>query len=57
MRCGPGCSAATRCIADLREALGEFAFAAAWAEGRGMTMEEACAYALQDDAVPALDAE
>ena len=35
-----------RTIAAAREALGEEAFEAAWAEGRAMTMEEAIAYAL-----------
>jgi hypothetical protein len=29
--------------------LGEAAFAAAWAEGRAMTAEQALAYALADD--------
>jgi predicted ATPase/DNA-binding SARP family transcriptional activator len=33
-------------IADAREASGEGAFAAAWAEGRAMTMEQALDYAL-----------
>jgi tetratricopeptide (TPR) repeat protein len=36
-----------RCIVPAREALGDAVFAAAWAEGRRMTIEEACAYALQ----------
>ncbi len=35
-----------RSVAAAREALGEEAFEAAWAEGRAMTMEEAIAYAL-----------
>jgi len=30
--------------------LGEEAFAAAWAEGRAMTMEEAVGYALEESA-------
>jgi hypothetical protein len=32
-----------------RATLGEAAFAAAWAEGARMTLEQACSYALQDD--------
>ena len=35
-----------RSIASLRARLDEDAFSAAWAEGRGMTWEEAVAYAL-----------
>jgi tetratricopeptide (TPR) repeat protein len=35
-------------IVSARAALGEEAFAAAWAEGRVMTMEQAIAYALED---------
>ncbi len=37
-------------VAALREALGEEAFAAAWAAGRAMTLEEAVAYALEGPA-------
>jgi predicted ATPase/DNA-binding SARP family transcriptional activator len=36
-------------IASARAALGEEAFAKAWAEGQAMTLEEAVAYALEDD--------
>jgi len=32
-----------------RAALGEEAFAAAWAEGRAMTLEQAIAYALEEE--------
>ena len=35
-----------RDVAAVRAALGEAAFAAAWAEGRAMTMEQAIAEAL-----------
>jgi hypothetical protein len=35
-----------RCVAAVRGALGEEAFAAAWAEGRAMPLEEAVRYAL-----------
>jgi hypothetical protein len=35
-----------RCVTAAREALGEEAFAAAWAEGRVMPMEQAIAIAL-----------
>jgi hypothetical protein len=45
----------TASIAAAREALGDAAFAAAWAEGRRMTMEQACAYALQGDEAPHRD--
>ncbi|HEY3229099.1 MAG TPA: hypothetical protein VGJ87_07750 [Roseiflexaceae bacterium] len=38
-----------RTIAMLLTQLGEAAFAAAWAEGRAMTAEQALAYALADD--------
>ena len=38
-----------RIVADLRDELGEEAFAAAWAEGRKMSMEEAVEYALDAD--------
>jgi predicted ATPase/DNA-binding SARP family transcriptional activator len=41
-----------RAISEGRAALGDAAFAAAWAEGRRMTLEDACAYALQEDGVP-----
>ena len=37
-----------RCVAAVRTALSETAFTAAWAEGRTMSLEEACAYALQE---------
>jgi predicted ATPase/DNA-binding SARP family transcriptional activator len=37
-----------RAVAGVRTAAGEAAFAAAWAEGRAMTLNEAIAYALQD---------
>jgi len=36
-----------RRVADLRAALGDEAFAAAWAEGEAMTVDEAVAYALK----------
>src|SRR5439155_9226631 len=36
----------------VREALGEEAFAGAWAEGRTMTPEQAAGYALQEDEEP-----
>jgi non-specific serine/threonine protein kinase len=39
-------------VAALREALGEAAFAAAWAEGRSMSMEQALAYALEEGVTP-----
>ncbi|MCB9101034.1 MAG: tetratricopeptide repeat protein [Anaerolineales bacterium] len=35
-------------IAQVHDALGEAAFAAAWAAGRAMTLEQAVAYALED---------
>ena len=34
--------------AQVRAALGETAFAVAWAEGRAMSLEEAVAYALEE---------
>ena len=37
-------------VAAARAALGEAAFAAAWAEGQAMSATEATAYALADDA-------
>ena len=37
-----------RTAARLRTQLGEAPFAAAWAEGRAMTLEQAVAYALED---------
>ena len=37
-----------RDTAETRAALGEAAFAAAWAEGRAMTLEQAVAYALDE---------
>ena len=37
-----------RTVAEGRAALGEAAFAAAWAEGRAMSLEQAVAYALSD---------
>jgi hypothetical protein len=37
-----------RSVAGARTALGEEAFAAAWAEGRAMTLEQATAYALDE---------
>jgi non-specific serine/threonine protein kinase len=37
-----------RCVAAAREALGEAAFAAAWAEGRALSLDEAVAYALEE---------
>jgi non-specific serine/threonine protein kinase len=37
-----------RSVAAVRGALGEDAFAAAWAEGRAMSLEEATRYALED---------
>jgi non-specific serine/threonine protein kinase len=39
-------------LTGAREALGEAAFTAAWAEGRQMTTEQACDDALRDVAVP-----
>ncbi len=37
-----------RLAADAQDALGEAAFAAAWAKGRAMTLEQAVAYALEE---------
>jgi hypothetical protein len=37
-----------RAVAATRRSLGEEAFAAAWAEGRAMTLEQALAYALDE---------
>jgi hypothetical protein len=37
-----------RAVHGAREALGEAAFAAAWAEGRAMSLNQAIAYALAD---------
>ncbi|HZO90044.1 MAG TPA: tetratricopeptide repeat protein [Chthonomonadaceae bacterium] len=37
-----------RSLGDVREALGEEAFAAAWAEGQAMTLEQAMEYALEE---------
>jgi hypothetical protein len=34
-------------MTDVRASLGDAAFAAAWAEGRAMSMEQAVAYALE----------
>jgi len=39
-----------RDISAVRTQLGEEAFAPAWAEGRAMTLDQAIAYALEDDA-------
>ena len=36
-------------VAAARQALSEDAFAAAWAEGRAMTMEQAIDYAFESD--------
>jgi hypothetical protein len=36
-----------RTVSEARAALGEAAFAAAWAEGRAMTLDQAVAYALE----------
>jgi non-specific serine/threonine protein kinase len=49
-------SRVARCLAAVRKALGDAAFAAAWDEGCRMTMEEACALALQGDAATRRDA-
>jgi predicted neutral ceramidase superfamily lipid hydrolase len=38
----------TRIVASVRAALDEGAFAAAWAEGQAMSLEDAVAYALED---------
>jgi hypothetical protein len=35
-------------VAAVRPALGDQAFATAWAEGRAMTLEQAVAYALEE---------
>jgi hypothetical protein len=37
-----------RAVAAARRSLGEEAVAAAWAEGRAMTLEQAVAYALEE---------
>ncbi len=37
-----------RAVQAVREALGEDACAAAWAEGQAMTLEQAVAYALEE---------
>jgi len=37
-----------RTMAEGRAALGEAAFAAAWAEGRAMSLEQALEYALEE---------
>jgi hypothetical protein len=39
-----------RRVSRARELLGEPTFAAAWAEGRAMTLEQAIAYALDEPA-------
>jgi non-specific serine/threonine protein kinase len=39
-----------RSLNELRDALGEAAFAAAWADGQAMTVEQAFTYALEEDA-------
>jgi hypothetical protein len=36
-----------RCVAAVRTALGEEAFASAWADGRAMALEDAVQYALE----------
>jgi predicted ATPase len=41
-----------RTIADVRARLGEEAFAAAWAEGRAMSLSEAVAYAREEQSAP-----
>ena len=38
-------------VAELRSALGEEAFAEAWAQGRAMGLDESLAYALAEEAV------
>jgi hypothetical protein len=42
-------------VAAVRAALGEATFAAAWAEGRGMTLEQAIAEAFYDPGEDAQD--
>ncbi len=37
------------CLAESRATLGEATFAAAWAEGKAMSYEQAVEYALQDE--------
>jgi predicted ATPase/DNA-binding SARP family transcriptional activator len=44
-------------VAATRAGLGEEAFAAAWAEGQGMTLEQAVAYVTQEEAWPQLPCE
>ena len=39
-------------LADCRAAMGDEAFAQAWAEGQAMTLERAMAYALAEDTAP-----
>jgi hypothetical protein len=39
-----------RTLAMLRAQMDDIAFAAAWAEGRAMTMDQAIAYAFEDQA-------
>src|SRR5207247_10617883 len=41
-----------RCVAAAREILGEEAFAAAWAEGRALSLDAAVEYALEEDTQP-----
>ena len=38
-----------KAVASVREALGESAFAKAWEEGQAMTLEQAVAYAKEED--------
>ena len=45
----PRAVAESRGVSAVREALGEAAFAAAWAEGKHMTPDAAVVYALHDD--------
>jgi tetratricopeptide (TPR) repeat protein len=46
-----------RTVDAAHAALSEEAFTAAWEEGRAMTLEQACAYALEDGAVPSQEAD